>query len=69
MHALYEVWFSRGEGFTCSAKFRQLEDARRHVEEHAGEASFAIRDPEGRWETYKRTIVPARHRLARGTQR
>jgi hypothetical protein len=68
-HALYEVWFSRGEGFQCSAKFRLLDDARRHVAAHVGEASYAIRDPQGRWETFKRVLPVARSlRVARGTR-
>jgi len=56
MHArLYEVWFSRGNGFSNGPKFRLLDDARRYVVAHLPEASFAIRNPDGHWETFKRS--------------
>lgn len=47
---LYEVWFSRGEGLRPGPRFRQREDAERYVFSHEGEASFALRAPDGRWE-------------------
>ena len=50
MNHLYEVWCSRRKGITVGPKFRLLEDARRYVIGHRHEASFAIRNPDGRWE-------------------
>jgi hypothetical protein len=51
LHAkLYEVWFSRGSGFQVGPKFRLFEDARRYVEDHVRDASYAVRNPDGRWE-------------------
>ncbi len=47
--AMYEVWWSRGDGTHAGPRFRVLEDAVRYVEEHAGEASFAIKGPVGYW--------------------
>jgi len=49
---MYEVWASTGHGTHVEARFRLLADAVRHVRDHAGEASFAIRQPDGTW--YKR---------------
>jgi hypothetical protein len=65
MHGrLYEVWFSRGNGFSTGPRFRFLDDARRYVADHLPEASYAIRDPEGHWEMYKRD-VPLRRAVYR----
>jgi len=50
MTRLYEVWFSRGTGTISGPKFRSLEDARRYALGHRNEASYAIRNPEGKWE-------------------
>lgn len=54
--ALYEVWFSTGEGTHKGPRFKRIEDARRYVFSHLQEASFAIRNPAGEWE-----LVEARH--------
>jgi hypothetical protein len=62
---MYEVWFSKGEGTEAGPRFHRLEDALRYVEEHAGEATFAIRGPVGFW--CQATIGRSSHerRLAR----
>ncbi|MCA9678288.1 MAG: hypothetical protein H6709_09370 [Kofleriaceae bacterium] len=52
--ALYEVWFSVGEGFHRGPAFRLLADAERYVVQHLGEASFALRRPDGHWEIVAR---------------
>lgn len=49
-NALYEVWFSRGDGLQKGPRFRQRIDAERYVFAHEGEASFALRAPDGHWE-------------------
>jgi hypothetical protein len=46
---MYEVWWSRGSGTYKGPRFRRLEDALRYVDEHAAEASFAVRGPVGYW--------------------
>lgn len=64
MSPLYEVWTSRGQGMQLGPRFRLLEDARRYVDEHHEEASFAIKGPDGLW-----AMIAPRRRLARGTTR
>ena len=61
---MYEVWISKGNGMTLGPRFRLLEDAQRFVDEHLGEASFAVKAPDHSW----RVIAP-RRRMARGTFR
>jgi hypothetical protein len=51
---LYEVWFSRGAGLRRGPKFRARHDAERYVAEHWGEATFAVKAPDGHWETFAR---------------
>jgi len=51
----YEVWWSKGRGTHTGPRFGKLEDALRYVHHHAGEASFAIRNPQGRWYKWDRT--------------
>lgn len=46
---LYEVWWSNGTGLKPGPKFRLLADARRYVEAHQHEASYAVRSPDGAW--------------------
>ncbi len=48
-HALYEVWFSTGNGLHLGPRFRLGNDAERYVQQHLGEASFAVRAPDGHW--------------------
>jgi hypothetical protein len=48
--ALYEVWFSRGDGLRRGPRFRQRADAERYMYTRQDEASFALRGPDGRWE-------------------
>jgi len=50
--AMYEVWWSRGRGAHCGPRFRLLSDALRYVAQHADEASFAIRRPDGTWHQF-----------------
>jgi hypothetical protein len=50
MTRLYEVWFSRGAGTISGPKFRSLDDARRYAVGHRNDASYAIRNPDGKWE-------------------
>jgi hypothetical protein len=56
-NGLYEVWISRGTGTTVGPRFRRLDDARRYVRDHHGEASFAIRTPDDRWEVEHRDVL------------
>lgn len=49
---MYEVWWSCGRGTQCGPRFRLLDDALRYVAEHAAEASFAIRRPDGTWHQF-----------------
>jgi len=63
MTGLYEIWMSRGHGLYPGPKFRYLDDARRYVEDHRGEASLAVKGPDGEWE-----MIVARRRMARGTR-
>jgi hypothetical protein len=56
---LFEVWSSSGFGLIPGPRFRRLEDARRYVAAHKTEASFAIRSPEGTWESI--VSRPPRH--------
>jgi hypothetical protein len=58
---LFEVWLSRGTGLEPGPRFRLLDDARRYVACHV-DASYAIRSPDGHWETFDRAI------RARGTR-
>jgi hypothetical protein len=50
MRGLYEVWCSSGKGTELGPRFRMLGDARRYVDEHRDQASYAIRGPDGKWE-------------------
>jgi len=59
---LYEVWMSHGVGLEPGPKFKNLDDACRFIDQHTGEASFAIRTPQHTW-----TMIRARRRLARGS--
>ena len=52
---MYEIWWSKGFGTHTGPRFRKLEDALRYVHDHAGEASYAIRHPEGHWCKVDRT--------------
>ena len=45
----YEVWWSKGQGSQCGPRFTSLEQALKYVAEHAGQASFAIRQPDDTW--------------------
>jgi hypothetical protein len=47
---LFEVWLSHGEGIHVGPKFRLLADARRYIASHLDEASYAVRNPDGKWE-------------------
>ena len=47
---LYEVWWSNGTGLRPGPKFRLLSDAERYIADHAADASFAVKSPDGRWE-------------------
>lgn len=47
---LFEVWFSRGDGLRRGPRFRKRADAERYVLSREGEASFAVRAPDGHWE-------------------
>ena len=48
---LYEVWSSgEGRGLAPGPRFRLKADAVRYVREHAREATFMIRCPDGGWE-------------------
>ena len=53
-HRLFEVWFSRGSGLRRGPAFRLWQDAEHYVHEHANEATFAVRAPDGHWETFSR---------------
>jgi len=53
--SMYEVWWSKGTGTHTGPKFQKLEDALRYIHDHSGEASFAIRNPEGAWCKFDRT--------------
>jgi hypothetical protein len=46
---LFEVWISRNDGLYPGPKFRLAHDAEEFIAEHAGEASFAVRAPDGHW--------------------
>ena len=61
-NTLYQVWVSRGEGMVAGPKFRDLDDARRYIDEHCAGASAAIKAPDGQW-----PIIRSR-RMARGTR-
>ena len=43
----YEVWWSKGQGSQRGPTFAHLEQALKYVSDHAGEASYAIRQPDG----------------------
>ena len=51
--AMYEVWSSCGDGCQRGPRFRLLDDAVRYVTQHNGEASFAIRCPDGHWYEFR----------------
>lgn len=55
--ALYEVWWSAGNGTHIGPRFKHLDDAIRYVHDHEGEASHAIRGPSGRWEFVEKRRV------------
>jgi len=61
---LYEIWMSEGRGMKLGPRFRLLHDAERYIEEHRGEASLAVKSPDGKWE-----MIASRRRMARGTLR
>lgn len=59
---LFEIWMSSGSGMRPGPKFSKLTDALHHVERHIGEASFAIKLPNGTWfETSDHEVIFARH--------
>jgi hypothetical protein len=60
--AMYQVWFSTGRGFQPGPKFRLLEDARRHVVAHAGDAAWVIKSPDGAWTDFRRRRQPVYRR-------
>lgn len=60
---LYEIWFSTGSGMQPGPKFRSEQDALRYVEQHARDASYAIRCPDGHWEVKSRRMRPGHHGL------
>ena len=45
----YQVWWSQGDGSRPGPRFPRLEDALEYVAKRAGEASFAIRQPDESW--------------------
>ena len=46
---LYQVWWSRGHGTHRGPRFRLLQDALRYLVDHSGDASYALRCPDGHW--------------------
>lgn len=54
---LYIVYASKGDGLERGPGFRHYADALRYIGAHWGEASFAVRSPEGRFVSWKRPPV------------
>jgi hypothetical protein len=48
-HHVYEIWATQGQGGDKIAEFKSLADALAYVEQHEGEASYAIKYPNGQW--------------------
>jgi hypothetical protein len=46
---MYEVWATQGQGGCKVQEKVTLQEALDYVEEHIGEASFAIKKPDGEW--------------------
>ena len=46
---MYELWATQGQGGSKELEFKTLQEALDHVEQHKGEASFAIKYPDGKW--------------------
>ena len=49
---LFEVWYSQGNGLHRGPSFKLRHDAVVYVEQHRGEATFAVREPDGKWTTF-----------------
>ncbi len=46
---VYEVWATQGQGGIKESEHPTLEEALAYVTKHKGEASFAIKYPNGSW--------------------
>lgn len=44
-----ELWASQGQSGSKTLEFNSLQDALKFIEEHLGEASYAIKYPNGEW--------------------
>jgi len=50
---MYELWVSQGQGGSKECVFDSLEEALKFVEDHAGQASFAIKYPDGTFHVWQ----------------
>jgi hypothetical protein len=46
---MYEIWATQGQGGIKIHETETLEEALKYILSHKGEASFAIKLPDGRW--------------------
>ena len=50
---MYEVWATQGQGPGLVDKYNTLKEALEVIKEMEGEASFAIKLPNGRWHKWE----------------